>query len=250
MFDLTEKKAIVTGAAQGLGKAMVKALHDQGAEVVILDISDRAHETAAEIGETGAKVYAVKGNLMDRENLKESFQEAVNKLDGRVDILVNSAGLIERKSAMEFSMDSWDRIIEVNVSAVFQLSRLAAEIMMKQGSGKIINMGSILSFLGGFNAAAYSTSKGAIAQLTKSLSNEWAGYGIQVNAIAPGYMLTTMNADIQNDEVRSPQIYSRIPAGRWGTPEDIAGTVVFLSSAASNYVTGVVIPVDGGVLGR
>lgn len=151
---------------------------------------------------------------------------------------------------MDFSLESWDRIFEVNVSAVFQLSRLAARIMIEQGSGKIINMGSILSFLGGFNAAAYSTSKGAIAQLTKSLSNEWAAHGIQVNAIAPGYMLTTMNDDIKNDEVRSPQIDSRIPAGRWGTPEDVMGTAVFLSSAASDYITGVIIPVDGGVLAR
>lgn len=250
MFHLMGKKAIVTGAAQGLGKAMAQALHDHGAEVVILDISDQAQATAAEMGETGAKVYAVKGNLMDRGHLKDSFQEAVHLLGGNVDILVNSAGLIERKDVMDFSLDSWDRIMEVNVSAVFQLSRLAAEIMIKQGSGKIINMGSILSFLGGYHAAAYSTSKGAIAQLTKSLSNEWAGYGIQVNAIAPGYMLTSMNADIQNDEVRSPQINSRIPAGRWGTPEDVAGVAVFLASSASDYVTGVIIPVDGGVLGR
>lgn len=250
MFTLTGKKAIITGAAQGLGKAMATALHDAGAEVVILDISDQAQDTAAEIGKEGASVHAVKGNLMDRENLEEAFQEAVNKLEGRVDILINSAGLIERKSAMDFSLESWDRIFEVNVSAVFQLSRLAARIMIEQGSGKIINMGSILSFLGGFNAAAYSTSKGAIAQLTKSLSNEWAGHGIQVNAIAPGYMLTTMNDDIKNDEVRSPQINARIPAGRWGTPEDVTGTAVFLSSAASDYITGVVIPVDGGVLAR
>jgi 2-deoxy-D-gluconate 3-dehydrogenase len=250
MFNLTGKKAIVTGAAQSLGKEMARALHDAGVEVVILDISDLAQKTAEELGKEGAKVHAVKGNLMDRENLHASFQEAVNKLGGRVDILINSAGIIERKNAMEFSLDSWDRILEVNVSAVFQLSRLVSDIMIKQGSGKIINMGSILSFLGGFNAAAYSTSKGAIAQLTKSLSNEWAGYGIQVNGIAPGYMSTSMNVDIEIDKVRSPQIDARIPAERWGTPEDITGVAVFLSSAASDYVTGVIIPVDGGVLAR
>jgi 2-deoxy-D-gluconate 3-dehydrogenase len=250
MFNLTGKKAIVTGAAQSLGKEMARALHNAGAEVVILDISDLAQKTAEELGKEGAKVHAVKGNLMDRENLHASFQEAVNKLGGRVDILINSAGIIERKNAMEFSLDSWDRILEVNVSAVFQLSRLVADIMIKQGSGKIINMGSILSFLGGFNAAAYSTSKGAIAQLTKSLSNEWAGFGIQVNGIAPGYMSTSMNVDIEKDKVRSSQIDARIPAGRWGTPEDVTGVAVFLSSAASDYVTGVIIPVDGGVLGR
>ncbi|GIN88017.1 2-deoxy-D-gluconate 3-dehydrogenase [Heyndrickxia sporothermodurans] len=250
MFSLKGKKAIVTGAAQGLGKEMARALHAAGAEVVILDVSDLGKEAARELGKEDAKVHFVKGNLLDRENLISSFKEAVEKLEGRVDILLNSAGVIERKRAMDLSLESWDRILEINVSAVFQLSCLAADIMINQGSGKIINMGSILSFLGGYNAAAYSTSKGAIAQLTKSLSNEWAGHGIQVNAIAPGYMSTSMNADIKNDEVRTPQINARIPAGRWGTPEDVAGVAIFLASAASDYVTGVVIPVDGGVLGR
>lgn len=250
MFNLNGKKAIITGGAQGLGFSMVEAFHNAGVEVAIIDISDEMFNISNKLIANEAKVHVVKGNLLDIESLRQSFKEALEKLGGTVDILINSAGLIERKPAFEVSLDSWDRTLALNVTAVFELSRLAAMEMKKQGSGKIINMGSILSVLGGFNAVAYSTSKGAILQLTKSLSNEWAADGIQVNAIAPGYMLTTMNTDLMNDPVRGPQVEARIPAKRWGTPEDVAGVALFLAASASDYVTGTLIPVDGGVLGR
>lgn len=250
MFDLKGKKAIITGGAQGLGFSMVEAFHNMGVEVAVIDISDEVFNISTKFETYDVKIHSVKGNLLDIDNLRQHFKEALDKLGGTVDILINSAGLIERKPALEFSLESWNRILGLNVTSVFELSRLAAVEMMKQGSGKIINMGSILSVLGGFNAAAYSTSKGAILQLTKSLSNEWAEYGIQVNAIAPGYMLTTMNDDLKNDPVRGPQVEARIPAKRWGTAEDVAGVALFLAAPASNYVTGTLIPVDGGVLGR
>ncbi|GLY12634.1 SDR family NAD(P)-dependent oxidoreductase [Pseudobacillus badius] len=250
MFDLKGKKAIITGGAQGLGFSMVEAFHRAGVEVAVIDISDEIFNISSKLEADDPQIHAVKGNLLDIDNLRQSFKEALEKLGGTVDILINSAGLIERNPALEFSLESWNRILGLNVTAVFELSRLAAVEMKKQGSGKIINMGSILSVLGGFNAAAYSTSKGAVLQLTKSLSNEWAEYGIQVNAIAPGYMLTTMNTDLENDDVRRPQVDARIPAKRWGTPEDVAGVALFLAAPASDYVTGTLIPVDGGVLGR
>lgn len=250
MFNVNGKKAIITGGAQGLGFSMTEAFHNAGVEIAVIDISDEISNVASKLKANDAKIHAVKGNLLDIDSLRQSFNEALYKLGGTVDILINSAGLIERKPALEFSLDSWHRILGLNVTAVFELSRLAAVEMKKQGSGKIINMGSILSVLGGFNAAAYSTSKGAVLQLTKSLSNEWAEYGIQVNAIAPGYMLTTMNTDLMNDPVRGSQVEARIPAKRWGTPQDVAGVALFLAAPASDYVTGTLIPVDGGVLGR
>ncbi|MGE7767581.1 SDR family NAD(P)-dependent oxidoreductase [Peribacillus sp. NPDC096540] len=250
MFDLKGKKAIITGGAQGLGFSMVEAFHNAGVEIAVIDISDELSLISSKLEANQGQIHAIKGNLLDLESLRESFKEALEKLGGTVDILINSAGLIERKPAFEFSLESWNRILGLNVTAVFELSRLAALEMKKQGSGKIVNMGSILSVIGGFNAAAYSTSKGAVLQLTKSLSNEWAEYGIQVNAIAPGYMLTTMNTDLMNDPVRGAQVEARIPAKRWGTPEDVAGVALFLAAPASDYVTGTLIPVDGGVLGR
>ncbi|GHH98933.1 SDR family NAD(P)-dependent oxidoreductase [Neobacillus kokaensis] len=250
MFDITGKKAIITGGAQGLGLTMAETFQKMGAEVAVIDISDEVYNVPAKLNETNVLVHAVKGNLLDLDQLKDSFSEALEKLGGKVDILINNAGMIQRKPALEFSIETWNRILGLNVTSVFELSRLAAVEMKKQGSGKIINMGSILSVLGGYNAAAYSTSKGAILQLTKSLSNEWAEFGIQVNAIAPGYMLTTMNDDLMNDPVRAPQVEARIPAKRWGTAEDVAGVALFLASPASDYVTGTLIPVDGGVLAR
>jgi len=250
LFDLTGKKAIVTGASRGLGRGMATALAEAGAEVAILDISDEAANTAAELTAGGLKVHAIKGNLMDRADLERSFKAAVETLGGKLDILVNNAGMHDRRAVLDLPVESWDKVIELNITAVYQLCRLAGEIMVKQGSGKIISMASMLSFLGGFNASAYAVSKAGIAQLTKSLSNEWAGYGIQANAIAPGYMATEMNTDLLNDEVRLPQVNARIPAGRWGTPADLGGACVFLASAASDYVSGVILPVDGGYLGR
>lgn len=250
MFDLRGKKAIITGGAQGLGYSIAEVFHRAGVDIAIIDIHDKVEEVARSFDTANAAVYGVKGNLLDIESLHSAFQSALEKLGGKVDILINSAGLIQRKPAFDIALEEWNRTLALNVTASFEMSRLAAGVMKQQKAGKIINMGSILSVLGGFNAAAYSASKGAVLQLTKSLSNEWAEYGIQVNAIAPGYMLTTMNTDLMNDPVRAPQVEARIPAKRWGTPEDVAGVAMFLAAPASDYVTGVLIPVDGGVLGR
>lgn len=250
MFNIEGKKVILTGGAQGLGFAMVKAFYEAGAEIAVIDISDDVHKVSEKLGDTQQKIHAIQEDLLDLNKLRHAFELAFEKLNNKVDILVNNAGLMDRQPALEVNIESWNRILNLNVTSVFELSRLAAEAMKVQHYGKIINMGSILSILGGYNAVAYSTSKGAILQLTKSLSNEWAGYGIQVNAIAPGYMLTEMNTALVNDPVRAPQIEARIPAKRWGTAEDVTGVALFLASHAADYVTGVLIPVDGGVLGR
>lgn len=250
MFDLTGKKAIVTGAGSGLGKGMATGLHNAGAEVVIIDINENARTAVQELGKEGAAVHYLQANLMDRQDLERVFAEAVNVLGGRLDILINNAGMHDRRSCLDLPIEDWDKVIELNITAVFHLCKLAGGVMIPQGRGKIINMASMLSFIGGFNATAYAVSKGGVAQLTKSLSNEWAMKGIQVNAIAPGYMNTSMNSDLLQDDVRLPQITSRIPSGRWGTPQDLEGIAVFLASEESNYITGVVIPVDGGYLAR
>lgn len=248
-FDLSGKRAIVTGGNGGLGRGMVEGLHQAGAEVVIIDVTDNVVSTAEEIGITGAKVYGVKGNLKDREDLKRSFEEAVKKLGGSLDILINCAGIQRRSKCEDFPIEYWDDVIEINLTSVFELCQLAGRVMLNQGKGKIINVASMLSFFGGYTVPAYAASKGGVAQLTKALSNEWAGRGVNVNAIAPGYMATSLNTAIINDPSRNEKILARIPAGRWGQPEDVKGVIVFLASEASDYINGVVIPVDGGYLG-
>lgn len=250
LFDLSGSKAIVTGGSRGLGRGMAEGLHEAGAEVALIDISDDLEKAAIEIGSTGPAIHAIKGNLLDRNDLTRGFQEALGKLGGTVDILINNAGMHVRRPCIGFPTDAWDNVIELNLTAAFLMSQLAGEVMLKRGRGKIINTASLLSFIGGFNATAYAASKGGIAQLTKSLANEWAGGGINVNAIAPGYMDTQLNADLINDDSRTPMINARIPAGRWGTPNDLKGVIIFLASAASDYVNGVIIPIDGGYLVR
>ena len=248
LFDLTGKKAIVTGASGGLGRGMAEGFHWVGAEVVIIDIMDNVSSVANEIGASGAKVYGVKGNLKDREDLKRSFDEAVEKLSGSLDILVNCAGIQRRSKCEDFPIEYWDDVIEVNLTSVFELCQLAGRIMLNKGKGKIINVASMLSFFGGYTVPAYAASKGGVAQLTKALSNEWAGRGVNVNAIAPGYMATSLNTALINDSARNEKILARIPAGRWGQPEDVKGVIIFLASEASNYINGAIIPVDGGFL--
>ncbi|WP_230191724.1 SDR family oxidoreductase [Paenibacillus sp. CECT 9249] len=250
LFDLTGKRAIITGASRGLGKGIAAALHGAGAEIAMLDISDDAPLVAEELSRTGARVHAIRCDLLDRADLERGFAEALQALGGRLDILVNNAGMHDRRPCLDLPVESWDRVLELNLTAVYQLCRFAGALMVRQGSGKIINMASMLSFIGGYHASSYAVSKAGIAQLTKSLSNEWAIHGIQVNAIAPGYMATEMNTDLMQDDVRLPQVNSRIPAGRWGKSEDLGGIGIFLSSSASDYVTGAIIPVDGGYLAR
>ena len=250
LFDLSGKKAIVTGGCAGLGRAFTEGLQEAGAEVAIIDISPEVTHIAEEMSLHGARVHGVTGDLSDRLDLEHSFQDAVRKLDGRLDILVNNAGIVIRHKAEEFPLEDWDKVINLNLTAVFQMSQLAARVMIPQGQGKIINIASMLSYFGGILVCPYTASKGAVAGLTKALGNEWASRGIQVNAIAPGYMDTAINAALKADATRNEQILARIPAGKWGNPSDLKGSVVFLASEASNYMSGAIIPVDGGYLAR
>jgi 2-deoxy-D-gluconate 3-dehydrogenase len=249
LFDLSGKKAIVTGAASGLGRGMAEGLHDAGAEIVLIDVAGAIDSVASQLGARGARVQAVRADLRQRKELAAAFEQAVSKLGGALDILVNCAGIQRRNPCLDFTLEDWDDVVEVNLTALFQLCQMAGRIMAKQGQGKIINVASALSFFGGYTVPAYAASKGGVAQVTKAFSNEWAALGINVNAIAPGYMDTPMNVALVNDPARNSKILARIPAGRWGKPEDLKGVAVFLASEASNYLSGAVIPVDGGYLG-
>lgn len=247
-FNLEGRRAVVTGGGGGLGSAIAEALYQAGAEVVIIGYSDSIDETAARIA-TSRPVATVRCDLADRHALAQGFDEAFAKLGG-IDILVNSHGTVQAGDALDFEMENWDKALEVNLSAVFSLCQLAAKPMIAQGYGKIINIASMLSFFGGFRAAAYAASKGGVGQLTKALANEWSSKGVNVNAIAPGYIRTKMNKHIWTDPVRAEQILARLPSGRWGEPDDLKGAVVFLASTASDYIHGVILPVDGGFLSR
>lgn len=249
LFDLTGKKAIVTGGCQGLGKSMAEGLTEAGAKVCLMDLNPETKQIAEEMSTESRTFCGVVVNLLDREDLTRGFQEAVDELGG-LDILINNAGMQVRGNAEEIELSRWDKLIELNLTAVFEMSQLAARHMLQSGGGKIINVASMLSFLGGYVCSPYAASKGAVAQLTKAFSNEWAGKGINVNAIAPGYMETPLNTAIINDPVRNQEITARIPAHRWGVPDDLKGTIIFLASSASDYVSGAIIPVDGGYLGR
>ena len=250
MFDLTGKKAIVVGGAGDLGMSMLEGLVEAGAEAVVIGRGERTKNIADQLSKKGFKVSPVYAELTDRAQVDKSFEDALNILGGRVDILVNAAGIQRRHKCEEFPMSDWDEVLEVNLTASFRYCQLAALNMIPNGGGKIINVASIICFFGGYTIPAYAASKGGIAQLTKSLSNEWAGKGINVNAIAPGYMDTKMNVALINDPGRNTEILARIPQHRWGTGEDLKGATVFLASAACNYVNGVILPVDGGYLGR
>lgn len=249
LFDLTGKKAIVTGGCQGLGKSMAEGLTEAGAKVCLMDLNPETKQIAEEMSTESRTFCGVVVNLLDREDLTRGFQEAVDELGG-LDILINNAGMQVRGNAEEIQLSRWDKLIELNLTAVFEMSQLAARHMLQSGGGKIINVASMLSFFGGYVCSPYAASKGAVAQLTKAFSNEWAGKGINVNAIAPGYMETPLNTAIINDPVRNQEITARIPAHRWGVPDDLKGTIIFLASSASDYVSGAIIPVDGGYLGR
>lgn len=245
LFDLNGKTAIVTGGTRGLGRGMAEALVQAGAKVAIFGTSEKVHEAAKEIGALGVVV-----ELGDAKGREAGFNAALEALGGKLDILVNAAGVQRRHKCEDFPLDEWAEVIEVNLTAVFALCQLAGRVMLAQGKGKIINIASLLSFFGGFTVPAYAASKGGVMQLTKALSNEWAGRGVNVNAIAPGYMATDMNTALLADAGRNAEITARIPAHRWGTGDDMKGPLLFLASAASDYVDGAIIPVDGGYLGR
>jgi 2-deoxy-D-gluconate 3-dehydrogenase len=249
-FNLHDRVALVTGASTGLGAAIAIALAEAGAQVACHGNSRSPEATCERIKRAGGVAHAITGDLSQPETAKLLIQQTLERFD-RLDILINNAGTIRRAPATEYSEDDWTTVIEVNLSSVFRLSQLAGKHMIDSArGGKIVNIASLLSFQGGITVPAYAASKGGVAQLTKALANEWAKHGINVNAIAPGYMRTTNTAALQADEVRNRQILERIPAGRWGEPEDVAGAAVFLSSPASDYVNGHVLVVDGGWLGR
>ena len=248
IFDLTNKNALVTGGGRGLGRGMAEGLAQAGAKVVIVGSSDQTVKAAEEMQGRGLDVQAVQGNLLQPEEVGKIFVKALQLLGGRIDILINNAGIQRRHHCEEFPLNEWSEVLNLNLNVVFQFCQLAGRKMLAQGSGKIINMASMLSFFGGFTVPAYAASKGGVAQLTKALANEWASKGVHVNAIAPGYMDTEMNTNLIRDPKRNGEISDRIPAHRWGTPQDMKGLAIFLASPASDYVNGAIIPVDGGYL--
>jgi 2-deoxy-D-gluconate 3-dehydrogenase len=245
LFDLTGRRALVSGGGGGIGRGLARGLVDAGATVAVLGRSESADEVASELGGV-----AVRADLADRAELGRGFAEAVERLGG-VDVLVNAHGIGRASDAVDHDLPDWDDVIEVNLTATFELCQLAGRLMLGRGSGKIVNIASMLSFQGGYRVSSYAASKGGVAQLTMALANEWAPHGVNVNAIAPGYVKTALNERIwRDDPERTAEITVRIPAGRWGEPDDLAGAVVFLSSRASDYVHGAILPVDGGWLSR
>jgi len=249
-FRLEGKTALVTGASRGLGQAMAIALARAGADVVCASSSHGGtKDTAAAIREVGRTAWEVAADLSGPEAVRKMVSEVMD-VAGSVDVLVNNAGTIRRHPAKDFPREDWDLVIETNLSCVFDLCVAFGRRMIERKAGKIINVASLLSFSGGITVPAYTASKHGIAGLTKALANEWAAHNIQVNAIAPGYFRTDNTQALQDDEARSSAISSRIPAGRWGNPEDLGGAVVFLASSASDYVNGHLLVVDGGWMAR
>ena len=249
-FSLEGKTALVTGASSGIGQAIAIALAEAGADIASHSRSaGNSAETVAVIEATGKRGIEVVGDMADKGTPENIFADTVAQF-GRIDILINNAGTIRRSPAVDFSEEDWQAVIDINLTSVFRMSQLAGRAMIENGGGKIVNIASLLSFQGGITVPAYTASKSAVAGLTKALANEWAKNNINVNAIAPGYIATKNTDALRADETRNRQIIERIPAGRWGTPEDLAGAAVFLSSAASDYLNGHILTVDGGWLGR
>ncbi len=245
-YRLEGQVAVVTGGTKGLGRAVVQALAEAGADLFVVSRTPST-ETEAAVRSLGRRYVHHAADLTQREQTRAVIPAAVSAL-GDVHILVNNAGVIRRAPAEEYTEAEWDMILEIDLSAAFLLSQAAGKIMLARGRGKIINIASILSFEGGMNVVAYAAAKHGVAGMTKALANDWAGKGVNVNAIAPGFFATDLTAAIQQDAARSQSITARTPVGRWGTPEDIAGAALFLASAASDFVHGVILPVDGGWL--
>ena len=250
LFDVSGKKVIFTGATGGLGQSMAEGLLEAGAEVVLVGASGRCRTLAEEYRARGWKAHGLPCDLASTEEIRDCFGKALDLLGGEIDVLVNAAGIQRRAPSEDFPLEDWQAVIDVNLTAPFLLSRLAGKQMIRQGrGGRIINIASMCSYFGGSTIPAYSASKGGIAQLTKAMCNDWAKYGITVNAIAPGYMDTPMNAALTDPRnPRFKEISDRIPAGRWGTGEDMKGLTIFLASGSSDYINGAVIPCDGGYL--
>jgi 2-deoxy-D-gluconate 3-dehydrogenase len=248
LFNLAGRTALVTGANTGLGQGIAVALAAAGADIVVAGRSP-ADDTAAQVRALGRRFLDVRADLSSTAPVRDVVDAAV-ALNGRLDIVVNNAGIIRRADSLDVEEADWDAVIDTNLKSVFFLSQAAARHMAQHGGGKIVNIASLLSFQGGIRVPAYTASKSAVAGLTRALANEWAAQGINVNAIAPGYFDTNNTAALRADPVREPAILARIPAGRWGQPDDLAGATVFLASRASDYVHGIVLPVDGGWLAR
>jgi 2-dehydro-3-deoxy-D-gluconate 5-dehydrogenase len=249
LFRLDGKVALVTGAAAGIGAAIAEALAEAGADVACHGNTRPADATAALVKAKNRKGAAISGDLSDRATPARLVGEVLERF-GRIDILINNAGIIRRTPAVDHSDEDWDAVLNVNLTSVFSLCKLTGKHLLEQGSGKIVNIASLLSFQGGVNVPGYSAAKGGLANLTRALANEWAGRGVNVNGIAPGYIETENTAALRQNAERFRQISERIPAGRWGTPRDLAGAAVFLCSPASDYVHGHILTVDGGWMGR
>jgi 2-deoxy-D-gluconate 3-dehydrogenase len=250
LFSLDGKRALVTGASRGLGRAIAVALAEAGADVVCASTRRAGtDETAAMIRAAGRQAWQVEADLSDRAAVLAMAEDAEAQA-GAVDILVNNGGTIRRTPAAHHALDDWDAVLRTNLDSVFVLSQRLGRGMIERGAGKIVNVASLLSFQGGITVPAYTASKHAVAGLTKALANEWARHGVQVNAVAPGYYATDNTQALRDDPARAEQILARIPAGRWGEPQDLAGAVVFLASRAADYVNGHVLVVDGGWMAR
>jgi 2-deoxy-D-gluconate 3-dehydrogenase len=248
LFDLSGQAAIVTGANTGIGQGIALALAEAGADLALVGRT-AAEETAEKARSLGRKAVIVEADLSTIEPVGRVIEETLAAF-GRLDILINNAGTIRRADAVDFSEADWDAVIDTNLKSVFFLCQAAGRHMIGEGRGKIVNIASLLSFQGGIRVPSYTASKSGVAGLTKLLANEWAAKGVNVNAIAPGYIATNNTAALQADETRNRQILERIPVGRWGVPSDLGGAAVFLASAASDYVNGHILAVDGGWLGR
>lgn len=248
-FRLDGKTALVTGSAAGLGAAIAIALAEAGADVITHGNRRSATETSSAIAALGRKTAALSADLNSQSGADDLYCQAMKHFP-QIDLLVNNAGIILRANAEDFLMEDWNTVLQVNLTSVFRLTQLVGKPMLARGQGKIINIASLLSFQGGIRVPAYAASKGAIAQLTKALSNEWAPHGVQVNALAPGYFRTENTSALQADSERNRQIVERIPAGDWGLPVQLAGAAVFLAAPASDYVTGEILTVDGGWMAR
>lgn len=250
LFDISGKKVIFTGASGGLGRGMAEGMLEAGAHLVLIGASPKSIAMTQEYQAKGWKASGLQCDLGDHETLRQTFGQALELLGGELDVLVNAAGIQRRYKSEEFPLKDWEDVLDINLTATFLLCQMAGNQMIRQGhGGKIINIASMLSFFGGFTVPAYAASKGGVVQLTKALCNEWAKYGINVNAIAPGYMDTPMNAALTDPaNPRFTEITDRIPIGRWGTPDDMKGLAIFLASPASDYINGAIIPCDGGYL--
>jgi 2-deoxy-D-gluconate 3-dehydrogenase len=250
LFRLDGRVALVTGAGQGLGQAMAIGLAEAGADIVALDRRE-SDQTGELVTALGRRFTSITCDLLTASvtDLKRVVEQSVTAL-GHLDVLVNNAGIIRRAPAVEFSEADWDDVLQINLKAVFFLSQAAGKVMIAQGHGKIINVASMLSYQGGIIVPSYTAAKSGIAGITRALANEWAKHGINVNAIAPGYMATDNTSALRADAARSAAILDRIPVGRWGTPDDLKGAVVFLASAAADYMQGAIVPIDGGWLAR